>query len=586
MIGAATVPSCRCRWAPARWRSPGSPPPASGPGSSVRSLAIVTIASNGGPNGGNARLRRPVLPLHRPGHRRPAGHRGVARHHHPHHPCAGHEHAPRAVVHLVGAGVVARPCWSPCRCSSAICSCLFVGHKYPSRQRAQRQPRHPATGRPSASPSPPPSSSPSRCSASSPTPWPPPPGARLAPARHHLRRHRPRRHGHVRRRRAEPGDHPRRLPRPVGRRQALRPAALRASSTCCRCSVRSSPWSLTASALRQAGRRSAPRSCSRCSVRCWRLLGLAASALHHIGDAGLVGTVFEEGAWLALVYAAVLAGHGRRRLLGPEVVGPHDAAEGRRCRSHCSASLGAALASVPLLIAGFADQPGGIFPAVEPGVDGVVKFDYSGPSELWNTLSAVGHVLVLLAVLAFVGLALRSFTKGEHAGDDPWDGQTLEWATTSPAPGRQLRRRAHRARRPSPCSTSSPRTGVTPDACSSPGSRPGTRAGRSSSAPRSPSPVPPRSSAACWRCSCGCATTPSSAVDGVWVPEGRQDLDGRRQRDAARAPPHLRLRPVGGVLRQARRQAAHGAGARPHRPHRHRLHQRPGVHLRHHRHCR
>jgi len=41
---------------------------------------------------------------------------------------------------------------------------------------------------------------------------------------------------------------------------------------------------------------------------------------------------------------------------------------------------------------------------------------------------------VLLAVLAFVALALRSFLKGEVAGDDPFDGQTLEWATTSPAP--------------------------------------------------------------------------------------------------------------------------------------------------------
>jgi heme/copper-type cytochrome/quinol oxidase subunit 1 len=43
-------------------------------------------------------------------------------------------------------------------------------------------------------------------------------------------------------------------------------------------------------------------------------------------------------------------------------------------------------------------------------------------------------VLVLLAVLAFLALELRSAAKGERAGDDPWNGQTLEWATTSPAP--------------------------------------------------------------------------------------------------------------------------------------------------------
>ena len=28
----------------------------------------------------------------------------------------------------------------------------------------------------------------------------------------------------------------------------------------------------------------------------------------------------------------------------------------------------------------------------------------------------------------------RSYRKGEIAGDNPWDGQTLEWATSSPPP--------------------------------------------------------------------------------------------------------------------------------------------------------
>jgi heme/copper-type cytochrome/quinol oxidase subunit 1 len=95
---------------------------------------------------------------------------------------------------------------------------------------------------------------------------------------------------------------------------------------------------------------------------------------------------------------------------------------------------GAGVAALSLMIAGFADQPGGVFPAVETGNDAVVNFDYSGPMGLWNALNAVGIGLVLLSVLAFVALALRAFRKGELAGDDPWDGQTLEWATTSPAP--------------------------------------------------------------------------------------------------------------------------------------------------------
>jgi heme/copper-type cytochrome/quinol oxidase subunit 1 len=161
--------------------------------------------------------------------------------------------------------------------------------------------------------------------------------------------------------------------------------------------------------------------------------GAAGSALNHIGDAGLVGTTFEEGTWLALVYAAVLAGMGAVAYWGPKLWG-----RSMPLKATLPLALlgfvGAALASVPMMIAGFADQPGGVFPAVDPGVPGVVLFDYSGPAALWNTLSLVGHAVALLAVLAFLGLAVRSFAKGEFAGDDPFDGQTLEWATTSPAP--------------------------------------------------------------------------------------------------------------------------------------------------------
>jgi heme/copper-type cytochrome/quinol oxidase subunit 1 len=39
-----------------------------------------------------------------------------------------------------------------------------------------------------------------------------------------------------------------------------------------------------------------------------------------------------------------------------------------------------------------------------------------------------------VAVLGLVLLALRAFTKGAQAGGDPWEGHTLEWATSSPPP--------------------------------------------------------------------------------------------------------------------------------------------------------
>lgn len=165
--------------------------------------------------------------------------------------------------------------------------------------------------------------------------------------------------------------------------------------------------------------------------------GVAASALNHVGDAALIGTTFEEGTWLALIFSGVLATMGAVAYWGPKWWG-------RSLPMMASLPLallafaGAGIAALSLMIAGFADQPGGVFPAVETGNDAVVNFDYSGPMGLWNALNAVGIGLVLVSFLAFVALALRSFgrssTKGDAPGDDPWDGQTLEWATTSPAP--------------------------------------------------------------------------------------------------------------------------------------------------------
>jgi heme/copper-type cytochrome/quinol oxidase subunit 1 len=86
--------------------------------------------------------------------------------------------------------------------------------------------------------------------------------------------------------------------------------------------------------------------------------------------------------------------------------------------------LGTVLASLPLYVAGFANQPAGI-------VDG---FSYGGPQELWNALAAIGQALIAVTVVLFLLTALRAFTAGEAAGDDPWDAQTLEWSVSSPAP--------------------------------------------------------------------------------------------------------------------------------------------------------
>jgi cytochrome o ubiquinol oxidase subunit 1 len=83
-------------------------------------------------------------------------------------------------------------------------------------------------------------------------------------------------------------------------------------------------------------------------------------------------------------------------------------------------------------VAGFADQPAAS-----------ATYDYGGPAEFWNALVLVGHALMLLTVVAFAGLAVKALRATNDDGDDdqrrepaddPWDAQTVEWTTTSPAP--------------------------------------------------------------------------------------------------------------------------------------------------------
>ena len=68
-----------------------------------------------------------------------------------------------------------------------------------------------------------------------------------------------------------------------------------------------------------APRASPPRSCSPFFGLGMVFVGMVGGALMPFVDLGLQGTVFEEGAPSYVVYGAVLAGLGARRLLGPQV---------------------------------------------------------------------------------------------------------------------------------------------------------------------------------------------------------------------------------------------------------------------------
>lgn len=78
------------------------------------------------------------------------------------------------------------------------------------------------------------------------------------------------------------------------------------------------------------------------------------------------------------------------------------------------------------------------FPMHISGFLGMPRRVYTYQEELglgdYNLLSTIGAFVMAVAIVVFVVNFLYSKRKGEPAGDNPWNGDTLEWATTSPAP--------------------------------------------------------------------------------------------------------------------------------------------------------
>ena len=153
------------------------------------------------------------------------------------------------------------------------------------------------------------------------------------------------------------------------------------------------------------------------------VLGAAAHILGNVEDAGLGGTIFEAGTYVSITFGTATVAFGGLCFWGPKLWGRK--ISDKKALPLAPLALGAiGLGSLPYMIAGFADQPAGTLNG----------FSYSGPQELWNVLTTVGFALMLLLTVAFAGLAAKSFLSGDAAGDDPWDGTTLEWATSSPPP--------------------------------------------------------------------------------------------------------------------------------------------------------
>jgi len=80
----------------------------------------------------------------------------------------------------------------------------------------------------------------------------------------------------------------------------------------------------------------------------------------------------------------------------------------------------------------------GFFPMHISGLLGMPRRIYTYPSGLgWDTvnlITTIGAFLFAVGVLLLVVNVVRSRARGAPAGPNPWDGPTLEWATSSPPP--------------------------------------------------------------------------------------------------------------------------------------------------------
>jgi heme/copper-type cytochrome/quinol oxidase subunit 1 len=87
--------------------------------------------------------------------------------------------------------------------------------------------------------------------------------------------------------------------------------------------------------------------------------------------------------------------------------------------------LGTILLCLPDLVSGFLDQAWRLQGVSGDDVDAV---------EALNIASIAGGVLLVLVAVAFAALVLKAAAARDLDGDDPWEGNTLEWATTDTTP--------------------------------------------------------------------------------------------------------------------------------------------------------
>src|SRR5918998_666225 len=154
-------------------------------------------------------------------------------------------------------------------------------------------------------------------------------------------------------------------------------------------------------------------------------VGVAAGGATVIDALDLDGTTWMTAQTTLVLLGTVVAGLAGVAFWAPKLYGKL-LPDGLTRLGGTIVFLGALVAAVPQAIAGTLSQSrfvaGGVS-EVDPGDLDTV--------ELLDLVSAVGLAVVVLGGVV-VALSLAGRRSGEGPGDDPWDGHTLEWTTSSP----------------------------------------------------------------------------------------------------------------------------------------------------------
>jgi heme/copper-type cytochrome/quinol oxidase subunit 1 len=153
--------------------------------------------------------------------------------------------------------------------------------------------------------------------------------------------------------------------------------------------------------------------------------GVAAGAVTVIEEANVLTTTWASGQEILMVLGTLVAAAAGLAFWAPKIYGKL-LPDGLVRLGATLLTLGAGVAAVAYGIAGLYDQPR----SIAASLDGVSEID---TVETLNLVAAVGLVVAVAGALAVVA-ALLAPKRGRAVADNPWEGHTLEWATSSPPP--------------------------------------------------------------------------------------------------------------------------------------------------------